>query len=183
MRSPREFRRFRTDWRSRRAAVSIALGLALLACDRAAPAATDPSVAITPIPIDEGATLERASGARSALGGGPVLLHFWATWCAPCRRELPALIEAARASDARVLAISLDPAWPPVRAFFDGEAPPEVARDPSGELARALGVSSLPDSYLVDSEGRAVRRIAGALDWSAAAHRRWLAHATRRSEE
>src|SRR5690606_28852367 len=118
------------------------------------------------------------SGARfelRELGGGPLLLHFWATWCAPCRRELPALIEAAREHGVRVVVVSMDAEWPAVRAFFGGSPPPMVVREPAGTPVRALGVRALPDSYLIDAEGRATRRIAGALDWSEPEHRAWLA--------
>lgn len=175
--------------RSRSAAVAVAIGVALLACDAAAPEA-DPSVAITPLPIDDTVVLERGSGARlelRELGGGPVLLHFWATWCVPCRRELPTLIEAAREHGVRVVAISLDADWRAIRAFVgEGPLPPMIVREPAGTLARTLGVRALPDSYVIDAEGRATRRIAGALDWSTPQHRAWLARTlggTQSSEE
>lgn len=159
-----------------REAAIASLAAVLLACEAHAPAASDPSAAITPMPIDS-MTLEHADGARLEVRAleRPILLHFWATWCTPCRRELPVLLEAAREHDARVLAVSTDSEWAPVRAFFDGAPPPAVVRDPSGVLARALGVSSLPDTYVVDGEGRATRRIAGPLDWSTPEHRAWLA--------
>lgn len=170
--------------RSRSAAAAFVIGVALLACDRAVAAESDPSVPITPIPIDDAVVLERASGARfelRELGGGPVLIHFWATWCAPCRRELPALIEAAREHGARVVAVSMDAEWPAIRAFFGEETPPPtIVREPTRALARTLGVRALPDSYLIDAEGRATRRIAGALDWSVPEHRAWLARSLAR---
>lgn len=150
--------------------------MASLGCERAADDVADPSVAITPMAL-EPATLERATGERVDVTElrRPMLLHFWASWCAPCRRELPALIEAAREHDARVIAISVDAEWAPVRAFFEGAPPPLVARDPAGTLARTLGVSELPDTYVIDAEGRATRRIPRALDWSSSANRAWLA--------
>lgn len=166
---------------SRRGAAAAALAMTLFGCEGSAADAIDPSVAITPIAIDEGAVLERASGEQLSLrqlGGGPLFLHFWATWCAPCRRELPALIEAARALGVTVIAVSMDAEWAAVRAFFgDGAVPPSVVREPAGTLARTLGVRALPDTYVIDAHGRATRRIAGAIDWSAPAHRAWLAHA------
>lgn len=148
------------------------LALLLLGCG-GDPRCVDPSAPITPLPIGE-AELEDAGGARREAPGGPYLLHFWASWCAPCRRELPALLEAARELDVPMLALSTDAAWGPVRAFFSGPPPREVLRDRRGELARTLGVSTLPDTYLIDTDGRAIRRIGGALDWTRPEIRAWL---------
>lgn len=139
----------------------------------------DPSVSITPIDLGS-LRIERADGAlraHDAIGRAPILVHFWATWCAPCRRELPALLDAARDAGVseRVLAVSTDASWQPVRGFFDGAIPAQIVREPEGAVARALGVSSLPDTYVIDAQGRATRRIHGALDWSRPEHRAWLA--------
>jgi len=155
--------------------------LALVACALAlacgAPGAPrDPSIAITPIDVAS-ARLERPDGARVDLPARPVLLHFWATWCAPCRRELPSLLAAAGEAHLgeRVIAISVDVAWPEVFTFFGADIPAAVAREPGGGTARTLGVSTLPDTYLVDERGRATRRISHALDWERPEHRAWLA--------
>jgi thiol-disulfide isomerase/thioredoxin len=100
----------------------------------------------------------------------PILLHFWATWCAPCQKELPTLLELValpeRPRDLRLVLVSLDQEWRPVDAFFEGVVPPLVWRD-GGELSSALGVSVLPDTYLLAADGRALARFRGARDWSA----------------
>lgn len=111
--------------------------------------------------------VEGAAGAveLAALGEGPALVHFWATWCAPCREELPGLIAAARAADVRLLAVT-DEHDEVVAAFFGGQTPPEVVRDPSGEAARRFGVSGLPDTFVVVGGERIVARMGGPRDWN-----------------
>ena len=165
--------------RAREAAMLILLA----GCDHAPQTARDPSVAISPIALGA-VSFERADGSTLDLGAlhdRPRILHFWATWCAPCRRELPSLRSAADLlDDDAVLAISVRSEWAEVRQFFDGEVPDFVVRERSGELARTLGVSTLPDTYVIDQEHRAVLRIAGALDWDRDEHRAWLAATLRR---
>ena len=121
-------------------------------------------------PLDEpapGLTAETRSGAvdLAALGDQPVLVHFWATWCVPCREELPGLVEAARTADLRLLAVTDEP-WDTVATFFHGEIPSGIVRDPVGDAARRFGVSGLPDTFLIARGGRIVTRIGGARDWS-----------------
>lgn len=101
-------------------------------------------------------------------GNGPVLLHFWATWCVPCQKELPALLELARSPDRPsslgFVLVSLDQDWRPVEAFFDGAIPEAVVRD-GGGLASALEVSTLPDTYLLGPDRTPLARFHGARDW------------------
>lgn len=109
--------------------------------------------------------LERADGQRVRTEPGRrVLLHFWATWCPPCREELPALLALARdVPELRVIALSLDDDWTVVRAFFAGAVPPEVMRDPGNTLRQRYEVGALPDTYLL--EGGGALRFAGARAW------------------
>lgn len=107
----------------------------------------------------------------AALRGEMGLLHFWATWCPPCRAELPGLLELGReAGGVRVLAVTVDRDWGPVREFFGGTIlpatiPPDVLRDPSGTLAKTYEINALPDTYLLDAAGAAILRFGGARDW------------------
>jgi thiol-disulfide isomerase/thioredoxin len=104
------------------------------------------------------------------------LVHFWATWCPPCRKEIPSLLELARRDPTRleVWAISTDPRWGSVREFFQGDVPASVVRDPTGAATRAYVVTGLPDSYLLDPGGRVVARFAGGQHWSSAKMRKIL---------
>lgn len=152
------------------------LALALLAVGCEQPATIDdPSVAITPLRLPP-VELEEAGGAVAIdQVQGPIVLHFWATWCAPCRRELPGLLRLAdEVHGVRVIAVTDEPLGA-VRTFFAPDAVPRwIACDERRVLARALGVGSLPDTYLVDAEGVARRRVAGSLDWDRPSIRAWV---------
>lgn len=125
--------------------------------------------------------VERPDGSRdslAALRGRVVIVHFWATWCPPCRDELPGLLALAdtlRADhDVALLAVSVDDDWPTLRGFFDGAVPPAVVRLQTANGHLQYGASTLPDTYVVDRDGRFVARYAGAQDWRSPALQRDL---------
>jgi len=96
--------------------------------------------------------------------GRPVLLSFWASWCGPCRIELPQLAElySELAADGFVLlTVNVDQSPRMATRFLEqiGLSVP-VYRMPRGQLAR-IGVSGLPTNILFDREGRAVKIYAG----------------------
>lgn len=64
-----------------------------------------------------------------------------------------------------MIAVSLDDDWDVVRKFFGGVIPPEVVRAPAAEVARAYGVSILPETWIVDARGSVRLRIARERDW------------------
>lgn len=101
-------------------------------------------------------SLDGATGPLDLAGvTGPAVINLWATWCAPCRRELPAFQEASEAHP-HVAFIGVDIAEDPVaaRAFLDrlGVTFPQYA-DEDGELSDTLGVASLPVTLIVDGRG------------------------------
>lgn len=88
--------------------------------------------------------------------GQPVVLSFWASWCGPCRAELPALSTwAAAHPDVRVVTVNVDRARPPADRFLQSvtfDLP--VAYDPDAKQLGRFGVMSMPTMFLFDRSGR-----------------------------
>ena len=123
------------------------------------------------VPTPDGASLTLA-GHR----GRVVLLNFWATWCVPCREEMPAMERLYQRFKDRglvVLAVSVDaPGSAAVVSFAKelGLTYP-IGLDPKMALARQYGVRGLPASFLLDRTGAVVGRALGSREWdSPAAH-------------
>lgn len=145
--------------------VLVALQLAAIAIYLAVRRSREPA-----LPSAPAMTVTRASGSPVALGwpsDKPRIVHFWGTWCRPCTKELPGLLAFARElSGIEVVAIAVEDDWTDIAAFFGGAIPPEIVVETDGAAHRGLGVTTLPDSYLVDRAGRVVERVHGAHDWS-----------------
>lgn len=119
-------------------------------------------------------TLPALSGGTlrlSDLRGKVVLLNFWATWCVPCRTEMPAietLYQRYKDQGLEVLAVNLDVlSTAGVEAFVKevGVTFP-IILDPSWGTARAYRVFGLPTTYLIDRAGNVVVREVGERDWT-----------------
>lgn len=118
---------------------------------------------------------ERADGSTMTLAdyeGQHLVVNFWATWCAPCRHEMPtlsALQEAFGSEGFAVVTIATGRNPPPaMKAFFDeiGVENLPLHRDPKSALARAMGVFGLPITVLLDPNGQEVARLQGDADWN-----------------
>lgn len=104
--------------------------------------------------------------------GKLLLVNLWATWCAPCVKEMPtldALQQALGSARFTVLPISLDRGGrQQVEAFFakNGIAHLPMVFDPTGSSMAALTVRGLPTTLLIDGKGREIGRLEGDADWS-----------------
>jgi thiol-disulfide isomerase/thioredoxin len=118
--------------------------------------------------------------------GTPVLVNLWASWCAPCVKELPTLDRLAQSHDVDgelgVIAVSQDSGpQPSVVAFLKKLGVKDLGayHDPNMGLSGALGPEVvLPTSILIDAEGHEVWRYVGDLDWTSPEAAKLLAEAT-----
>lgn len=111
----------------------------------------------------------------------PTLVHFWATWCAPCVVELPALVKSAESlskSGIDLVIVSVDAGAatkvPPFLAKLGIEGTPTYW-DPRSELYKKFAVSILPTTVALDATGREIGRTTGAALWSGESDAKFLA--------
>lgn len=118
------------------------------------------------------------------LRGEVVLLNVWATWCAPCRDEMPSmqrLHERLGGDGLRVVAVSIDAA--PGAASGGGQPGGNVAafarelglrfsiwRDPDGGVQRIYRTTGVPESFVIDRHGTIVKKVIGATEWDSEAN-------------
>jgi thiol-disulfide isomerase/thioredoxin len=102
--------------------------------------------------------------------GQVVVLHFWATWCSSCRREMPALEALANQFASKgvvVLTVTAEESKNKILKFFGGRTPSyEVILDAGSRVTRLYRVSGIPVTLLIDKSGFVVKRYAGGQDWS-----------------
>jgi thiol-disulfide isomerase/thioredoxin len=117
--------------------------------------------------------------------GKIVLLNLWATWCLPCRKEMPALdrLQAVLGSDQfQVVAVSVDrTGLTGAKKFLEETKTPNLAvyADPTARLASTLRAAGLPATLLIDKEGRELGRLLGPAEWDGEAARRLIQSALR----
>lgn len=105
----------------------------------------------------------------SQFKGQNVLLHFWATWCEPCRAEMPLLIELAEKLKGKVtiLAVAVDSPHNEIQRFFGNTKPPFVlVEDSKHQIADLYGISQFPETLLIGPDGFIQAIYIGPQDWS-----------------
>ena len=109
---------------------------------------------------------------EALLAGRAVLINFWATWCAPCRKEMPSLDSLAASFPSRDFAVlpvatgknSVDD----ILAFFEDidVSGLSILRDPDMDVAGSFGVFGIPTTLILDRSGAVIARLSGDADWN-----------------
>jgi cytochrome c biogenesis protein CcmG, thiol:disulfide interchange protein DsbE len=103
-------------------------------------------------------------------GGKLLLLNFWATWCAPCVEEVPTLDALQRRFQKQglvVVGVSVDENANAYREFLaKNQVAFQTLRDPSKKLSIDYGTFKYPETYLIDSSGRVIKKVIGKEDWT-----------------
>ncbi len=131
----------------------------------------------TPVPregsVAPNFTLESISGDKvslSELRGKVVLLNFWASWCPPCREEIPSLYTlnaAMSGKNFRLLAVAIDEGGrDAVAQFFrrTGVSLPTLF-DPGGPVGKRYGITGVPETFVIDKHGIVRKKVVGPLEW------------------
>jgi thiol-disulfide isomerase/thioredoxin len=110
--------------------------------------------------------------------GKKIILNVWATWCAPCKEELPNLQVFSDLQDPdKVVVLTLNVKEPPSRAqtfMRSQQIKLPLISDPQGEWAHKLGIKVYPSTLLIDSQGQIKWRIVGEVDWTAVEPQTWV---------
>jgi cytochrome c biogenesis protein CcmG/thiol:disulfide interchange protein DsbE len=146
---------------------SLLAGLVILAlfsaCDRGAHP-VQMGKAAPDFTVSDGTSLVRLADYR----GRVVLLNFWATWCAPCVEEMPALLQLHHdRPELAVLAVSIDEDPGAYTRFIARNHVDLInVRDPNQTTARLYHTDGWPETYIIDRQGIIRRKIVGDPDWS-----------------
>ena len=131
--------------------------------------------------LPEAGLVDMADAAHSLADykGKWLIVNFWATWCVPCRTEMPALDRLQFAlPDVAVVTVATGPNPAPAIERFVAEAGVTsvvLLRDPEAALAHQMGVMGLPVTVIVSPEGAEVARLIGGAEWDSAGARAVLA--------
>lgn len=169
---------------TRRAGLRAAAGLcaALLGAGWTGPAAAQfqktPWPKDQPQPVLDLVDLQGQRWRSEPLLGRTMVLNFWATWCPPCKEEMPSLqtLHEIGGGDPLVIGVNVRETASRVRRYLASTGIDfPVVLDPQADLARRLGVSVFPTTLLIGPDGRVRWRVLGEVDWSGPEAARWIA--------
>jgi peroxiredoxin len=104
------------------------------------------------------------------LRGKVVFLNFWATWCGPCRAEMPsmeALYQRFKDEGLEILAVNSGENEKKVAAFIEElNLSFPTALDTRGQVSGPYGIAALPTTYIIDKEGNILSRVIGSINWN-----------------
>jgi thiol-disulfide isomerase/thioredoxin len=153
-------RRFKTEYPTTEFAAKADEVLASIEKDRKAQELRKSLVAGATFPGVEGKSLDGSAVSTAALKGKVVLVDFWATWCPPCREEIPNVVAAYEKFHAKgfdVLAVSLDQDEAELKKFIAENKMPWVQIfEGADAIAEKFGIESIPTTYLIDADGKIV---------------------------
>ena len=146
---------------------AVIVAVALAACGET-PRAPGVGAPLPPVSV---VRLEGGSGTLQEYAGRALVLNFWATWCPPCRAEMPSLQRLADAfpeGDLAVIGVSVDDDLNLVREFVLQHRIrfPVATQSPASPAVGELGVTAFPTTILVTRERRIAAIITGERDWS-----------------
>jgi thiol-disulfide isomerase/thioredoxin len=113
---------------------------------------------------------------RENYKGHVTLINIWATWCVPCRKEMPsmqALFDSLAPYGFRIAAVSIDQEGPDVVRDFAAELGLsfDILQDRSGSIQQVYQTTGVPESFLLDTNGIIMKRVIGDHDWASPANR------------
>jgi cytochrome c biogenesis protein CcmG, thiol:disulfide interchange protein DsbE len=118
---------------------------------------------VRPVPITQMTTLDGKPISLPELKGRPYLVNMWASWCAPCRAEHPYLVKMAQQNVEIVGVLYKDPNIPAAQQILDKEGNPfaSIVLDRTGDLGLDVGISGVPETFLVDASGMIIKTMRG----------------------
>ena len=151
----------------------LCAAMMISACSKEKSAASR-SVAVekSPAPEISFVAMDGKSVNLSSLKGKVVLLNFWATWCPPCREEIPSMMKLQKTMAGKpfeMVCISVDDGGKPAVEKFFSESGFSIPTyfDPNKSAQKAYGITGVPETFIIDKNGIIVKKVIGGLDWNA----------------
>ncbi len=128
-----------------------------------------------PAPAFQALRLDGTVAGLADYRGKVILLNVWATWCGPCRAEMPSMERLQQRfanSDFQVVAVSVDQEGSAVVRQFAQELNLtfDILHDPTGEIQAVYRTSGVPESWVIDRDGTITKKVIGATEWDSPAN-------------